>query len=352
MSWLFCFISIVSAVTIIYDDMSTLNDWPSYRYAVVGSWGNNKCTSGGLCIRMGNMGPCNSCGTADGFIQRTIIGIDQYINSFTLQYYWSTVDYNTDADHCQAFYHFDSENDTEIARVSGSKNLAQVNLNIVNPGGKTNLTIKFTTFQTEGKEPCYLDEFYLFGDTSSPTNEPTMVPTFQPTFQPTFVPTFLPTFLPTFVPTFHPTFMPSYTPTEIGGHEVVETTSIMNSESDKEIENDSPLSWLTGYMLWIIVFACLLCCCIIIVVLCIKKREKKKIVTMEKVERELTRIDSASGENITNTMNTTNIVIDEGEQNLNVDYEMNDNNNNNDIYGNDFALKTWLNNINLGIYFD
>eukprot|EP01084_Bolivina_argentea_P161340 280879_1 len=51
-------------------------------------------------------------------------------------------------------------------------------------------------------------------------------------------------------------------------------------------------------------------------------------------------------------MNTTNIVIDEGEQNLNVDYEMNDNNNNNDIYGNDFALKTWLNNINLGIYFD
>ena len=81
------------------------------------------------------------------------------------------------------------------------------NFVIDNPGGKTSFTFRFMTYKVEGREYCYVDELYIYADTSAPTTEPTRNPTTMPTAQPSIEPTFQPTAVPS-VSTYSPTINP------------------------------------------------------------------------------------------------------------------------------------------------
>ena len=105
------------------------------------------------------------------------------------------------------WYKFDDGDFVNLATLDGRQAVKKENFTIDNPGGETSLTFKFMTYETEGQEYCYVDELYIYGDTSAPTTEPTRNPTTVPTAQPSMEPTILPTAVPsesTYSPTMNP----------------------------------------------------------------------------------------------------------------------------------------------------
>eukprot|EP01084_Bolivina_argentea_P096558 173592_1 len=118
------------------------------------------------------------------------------------------------SNNCFVYYKYNTQSSwTQIAAYySGYSYVNQKKTLASKPFSATAVTIKFQTGGTN--HYCSMHNFYLKGQTSSPTPSPTPTPTKSPTKKPTRHPTKKPTNKPTFQPTLQPTKRPTQNPTK------------------------------------------------------------------------------------------------------------------------------------------